>query len=114
MSRWTHSKDQTAITHKLTRTGHKVRKVNPRDTSQLCNKCGTKIIHKKGTRQVVCSACSIVLDRDVNAAINIAARSPQFKRNLGNNPTLDLIESSEVVTHTGSSKTILLNNTLIT
>lgn len=113
MSRWTHSRDQTAITHKLTRTGHKTRKVSPRNTSQSCHKCGNTITHKKGTRQVVCVDCHLVFDRDVNAALNIAARSPHVKRNVGDNPIKGSTEPAKVVT-TRSSKTIILSQTLTT
>jgi hypothetical protein len=82
MSRWTHSKDQTAIIHKLTRSGMVTRKVSPKDTSQDCHKCGAKVTHKPGKRLVLCSSCGLTIDRDINAAINIALR-PLLKRRKG-------------------------------
>lgn len=87
MSRWTHSQDQTAIIHKLTRSGHKTHKVSPHNTSQDCSKCGGVVTHKAGKRLVVCSDCSVTLNRDVNAAVNIAVR-PLHKRSKGSNCSL--------------------------
>lgn len=86
MSRWTHSKDQTAIIHKLTRSGFLTKKVNPKNTSQNCSKCGEKITHLPGRRLVVCKKCVLTIDRDINAAINIACR-PLSKRKQGINCT---------------------------
>ena len=71
-SRWNHSKQQIAITHSLAREGLRVRKVNPRNTSQDCHKCGTQITHNSKKRTVWCVECKTILDRDFNAAMNIA------------------------------------------
>ena len=49
--------------------------VNPKNTSKTCHKCGH--IHqelKVKTRKWKCPECKTVLDRDVNAAINILNR----------------------------------------
>jgi putative transposase len=49
--------------------------VNPAYTSMTCSHCG--VIHKKLTlndRVFKCDACGYIEDRDINAAINIAAR----------------------------------------
>lgn len=88
MSRWTHSKDQAAITHKLKRVGIPVKKVSPSNTSQDCSKCGDKVIHQSGKRLVVCKSCQLVSDRDLNAAVNISLatiRQSQCKRSMGHN-----------------------------
>ncbi|GAC1469258.1 MAG: RNA-guided endonuclease TnpB family protein [Ktedonobacteraceae bacterium] len=48
-------------------------KVNPKNTSQICSACLKKGPHKDlSVRTHVCTYCGVVLDRDVNAAINIA------------------------------------------
>lgn len=106
MSRWTHSKDQAAITHKLTRAGRITEKVSPKNTSQDCHKCGSQVIHKPGKRLVVCESCILTIDRDVNAAVNIALR-PLRKRSKGNNCT----DNSEVIVTTHSNKRLLTRNT---
>ena len=106
MSRWTHSKDQVAIIHKLTRSGMVAKKVSPKNTSQDCHKCGSQVVHKPGKRMIVCSGCSLTVDRDINAAINIAFR-PLRKRSKGNNCT----DYSEVIVNHHSNKRLLTRNT---
>jgi transposase len=106
VSRWTHSKDQQAITHKLTRNGRITIKVNPRNTSQECHKCGNTIKHIKGKRLVVCDNCVLTFDRDINAAMNIALR-PLRKRSKGNSPTL----KREAIVNDHSDKRLLTVNT---
>jgi putative transposase len=45
--------------------------VSPYNTSQNCSNCGEKVQKYLSTRTHVCSHCSYIEDRDVNAAINI-------------------------------------------
>ncbi|WP_424094976.1 RNA-guided endonuclease InsQ/TnpB family protein [Moorena producens] len=45
--------------------------VNPRNTSQNCSNCGTKVPKKLKDRIHSCPHCGYTEDRDVNAAINI-------------------------------------------
>ncbi|NEO51148.1 MAG: transposase [Moorea sp. SIO4A3] len=45
--------------------------VNPRDTSQNCSNCGTKVPKKLKDRIHSCLHCGYTEDRDINAAINI-------------------------------------------
>ena len=45
--------------------------VNPRNTSQNCSNCGTKVPKKLKDRIHSCPHCGFTADRDVNAAINI-------------------------------------------
>ena len=61
------------LTHYVSQNGGWVVAVNPANTSQLCYKCGARVSHP--THDV--SACPEhgVMDRDVNAAANIAARA---------------------------------------
>ena len=71
-SKWAHSKSGDSITHKCARRGVKTKKVNARNTSQSCSSCGTKIRHDTKKRLILCSDCRLMLDRDFNAALNIA------------------------------------------
>ena len=61
------------LTHYVSQNGGWVVAVNPANTSQLCYKCGARVSHP--THDV--SACPEhgAMDRDVNAASNIAARA---------------------------------------
>ena len=55
--------------------GRQVVEVNPRGTSQTCSRCGCSPSAKMSlaVRVFQCAACGFVIDRDVNAAINIKA-----------------------------------------
>jgi len=48
-------------------------KVNPRNTSKRCSRCGTIVEKSLSNRIHSCPICNLVLDRDVNASINILA-----------------------------------------
>lgn len=60
---------------KAEEAGRDVVLVDPRGTSQECSGCGVRV--PKGLRVRIhrCDGCGLVLDRDVNAARNILARS---------------------------------------
>lgn len=73
-SKWTHSKWLNSITHANARQGVRTERVNPRGTSQHCHSCETLIVHQARTRTVWCGECSSRLDRDFNAALNIAKK----------------------------------------
>ncbi len=59
------------LDYKAESAGRKLVKVNPKDTTQKCSRCGA--IVKKTLRDRVhdCPNCGLVLDRDYNAAFNI-------------------------------------------
>ena len=78
-SRWNHSKQQEHITHSLFRRGITTRKVNPKNTSQECYVCRTKLVHNTKNRTVRCVECKTKLDRDFNAAMNIAKNKNKNK-----------------------------------
>ena len=61
------------LTHYVSQNGGWVVPVNPANTSQLCYKCGAKVTHPTHGMSV-CPEHG-VMDRDVNAAANIAARA---------------------------------------
>jgi putative transposase len=45
--------------------------VNPRNTSQMCSRCGMIVAKTLSDRVHSCPHCGLVMDRDQNAAINI-------------------------------------------
>lgn len=46
-------------------------KVNPHNTTQNCSGCGTKVPKTLSVRLHECPKCSLEMDRDENAAINV-------------------------------------------
>ena len=61
------------LTHYVSQNGGWVVAVNPANTSQLCYKCGARVSHP--THDVSVCPEHGAMDRDVNAAANIAARA---------------------------------------
>ncbi|MGY2486361.1 RNA-guided endonuclease InsQ/TnpB family protein [Cupriavidus sp. CP313] len=72
---------RTMLAYKAIAHGAWYEEVDERFTTQVCSSCGTmpperpKGIADLGIRQWICSECGAVHDRDVNAALNILARS---------------------------------------
>ena len=71
--RWNRGELVRWITHYVTQNGGWVVSVNSFNTSQKCHACGAKVTHP--THEVSVCAEHGVMDRDVNAAVNIAARA---------------------------------------
>ena len=71
--RWNRGKLVRWLTHYVTQNGGWVVAVNPSNTSQRCHMCGAKVSHPTHTLSVCPEHGS--MDRDVNAAVNIAARA---------------------------------------
>lgn len=71
--RWNRGAFAQWLTHYVSQNGGWVVAVNSANTSQLCHLCGAKVVHPKHK----VSACPKhgEMDRDVNAAANIAARA---------------------------------------
>ena len=63
------------LSYKAEEAGRIVVKVNPRGTSQECSGCGMTVKKSLSERVHICSACGLVLDRDVNAAKNVLNRA---------------------------------------
>ena len=61
------------LTHYAQQNGGWVVSVNPSNTSQLCHKCGARVSHP--TRELSVCPTHGAMGRDVNAAVNIAARA---------------------------------------
>jgi putative transposase len=59
--------------NKAAEAGRKCILVNPRNTSKKCSRCGAMVEKDLSVRVHSCPYCGLVLDRDVNAAINILA-----------------------------------------
>jgi len=62
--------------------GRTVFRVNPKDTSQLCSGCGERVPKELSERTHRCPKCGLVLDRDLNAALNILNRAGQARMTL--------------------------------
>lgn len=62
------------ITYKAEEAGKEVVGVDPRNTSQLCSQCGSLVTKALSDREHSCPFCSLKMDRDLNASINILNR----------------------------------------
>jgi putative transposase len=62
---------------KAAEAGRTVILVAPRNTSKLCSQCGELVQKKLSDRTHTCPTCGLVMDRDVNAAVNILHRGLQ-------------------------------------
>lgn len=65
---------------KAEEAGRRIVRVDPRDTSKACSRCGQLVEKSLSERVHVCPLCGLSLDRDVNAAINILQRGLQRLR----------------------------------
>jgi putative transposase len=65
---------QALIIAKAEEAGRMVIVVPPHGTSQTCSGCGEVVQKTVAVRTHKCPHCGLVLDRDVNAAINILAK----------------------------------------
>ena len=71
--RWNRGELVKWLTHYVSQNGGWVVAVSPANTSQLCHTCGAKVLHP--THELSVCPEHGVMDRDVNAAANIAARA---------------------------------------
>lgn len=71
--RWNRGELVRWVTRYVSQNGGWVVAVNPSHTSQLCYKCGSKVTHP--THEVSVCPTNGEMDRDINAASNIAARA---------------------------------------
>lgn len=74
-SSWAYGECQSALTNQLELIGVRVRRVSARDSSQLCNRCSGRVVHRG--RVVSCSGGCLTgagWDRDLNASVNLAGR----------------------------------------
>jgi len=80
MNGWSYGELQRQIEYKAGWEGLRVIYVSARNTSRHCSICGYKTLEST-ERQLWCPKCGTVLDRDENAARNLAARGPRFSPN---------------------------------
>ena len=88
--RWNRGAFMQWLTHYVEQNGGWVIAVNAANTSQVCHKCGSKVTHPEH-KVSDCPKCG-VMDRDVNAAANIATRAvpkvEKAREKRGNNSKL--------------------------
>ena len=77
MNSWSYGELQRQIEYKARWEGVKVIYVPSRDTSNGCSICGYKTLEST-QRQLWCPKCGTILDRDENAARNLAAGGLRF------------------------------------
>lgn len=70
--KWSYARQQADLGHALARRGIRQKTVSPKDSSQKCYRCGVTVVHSSKRRTVHCIECKTELDRDFNAAMNIA------------------------------------------
>ncbi len=71
---------RTLTAYKAERPGGRVILVDPSGTSQECSGCGNVERLELSERRFGCSACGLILDRDVNAARNVLKRGLERAR----------------------------------
>ena len=88
--RWNRGALVKWLTHYVSQNGGWVVSVNAANTSQLCHECGSEVTHPEH-KVSLCPKCG-VMDRDINAAANIAARAvpkvEKAREKRGNNSKL--------------------------
>ena len=62
------------LTYKAEWAGRQVAIVNPKLTSQTCSRCGVVNRQARVGKRYKCSSCGLLMDADVNAAVNILHR----------------------------------------
>lgn len=67
------SKFVNKLSYKAEKADKKVTKVDPRNTSKMCSNCG-KMVEKDLSIRIHRCECGLVMNRDLNAAINILNR----------------------------------------
>src|SRR5437867_9085861 len=80
MNSWSLGELQRQIEYKARWEGVKIIYVPARNTSKRCSICGYKTL-ESARRRLWCPHCGAILDRDENAARNIAARGLRFSPN---------------------------------
>ncbi|MBQ4412159.1 MAG: transposase, partial [Candidatus Methanomethylophilus sp.] len=67
------------IKDKASSAGREIILVPPKDTSQLCSKCGSMVKKGLSIRVHECPDCGYTEDRDVNASRNVFQRALRLK-----------------------------------
>jgi len=77
MNGWSYGELQRQVEYKARWEGVRVAYIPARNTSRRCSICGFKTLEST-QRQLLCPQCGAILDRDDNAARNIAAGGVRF------------------------------------
>ena len=72
---------QITLEYKASIAGISFMKINPKNTSQFCSQCGNLVPKKLKVKIHNCHNCGLSMDRDQNAAINIAKRAASVAEN---------------------------------
>ena len=78
----------TATESKAAYSGSEVVLVDPRNTSQMCSRCGIIVKKELSERVHNCPECGLSMDRDLNAAMNILRLGMQSLREIDGSPAL--------------------------
>jgi transposase len=70
-SHWTYTQIFNRLNMKTESLGVQVSKVDPRNTSRKCSKCGTIDKHSRRGKKFKCTSCGFEIDADLNASRNI-------------------------------------------
>jgi len=70
------------IAYKAESAGGQLIQVNPRNTTQICSRCGQQVKKTLSERIHECPHCGLVISRDHNAALNILARGREIRQEL--------------------------------
>jgi len=79
LQRWNYADLIKKITYKAKLEGVPIVEISPKRTSKTCSRCGYYYKNFKNQRIFKCPKCDLVIDRDLNAAINIARRGLELK-----------------------------------
>lgn len=74
LARWSYADLIEKIKYKAKLEGVPVIEVSPKYTSKTCSRCGYYYKYFKSQRIFKCPKCGLVIDRDLNASINIARK----------------------------------------
>jgi len=69
----------TILANKAESAGREFYRVDPRGTSQECSGCQERVPKGLRVRVHACPHCGLVLDRDINAAVNVQARGHRVR-----------------------------------
>ncbi len=76
------------VSYKAAYAGRSVALVDPRNTSKRCSRCGNLVDKPLSCRVHSCPICGLVLDRDINASINILSLGLQAVGRIPRSPRL--------------------------
>ena len=62
------------LTYKAEKAGKKIIRISERRTTQRCCYCGKREQRKLSERIIYCDKCGLLIDRDINASVNIMQR----------------------------------------